>query len=425
MSTVCGLNLRAYFLLASRTSIAACDAAAAGDHFNAVDCRLPLMPHVPDHTQAPAGERALSLGQYASLVAALYRGRFQAEPWQDFLSELRALCQPCLTVIGLRLPTPGDAGIAYVGGANYSPQDLMNFANNYSALAPLVDLPDGDTVALDDLIPRSQLRQTVYYNAFMKPFDQEQIIGFDIQRSGQVALFVRLIRGHGAPDFGARERDILELLKPQFRELAVWLENGRSLAREHTLHEQAFTSLALGTVMLDAGLRIVHMNSVAEQLLKDNTSIARVAGKLRVMHHREHQQLQQAVAQLLTDSTQAVPHVIPVERETGRSPLFLTLRRLAQQDSLDDIQHAALYMTDPELRQIDQTPLVMDAFGLTPQEARLVIALANGGTLEGFASDTGISKNTARTHLYASFRKVGVTQQSSLVSHVIRAIYGL
>ena len=82
-------------------------------------------------------------------------------------------------------------------------------------------------------------------------------------------------------------------------------------------------------------------------------------------------------------------------------------------------------MTDPELRQIDQTQLVMEAFGLTPQEARLVIALANGGTLEEFSSETGVSKNTARTHLYASFRKMGVSQQSSLVSHVIRAIHGL
>ena len=177
--------------------------------------------------------------------------------------------------------------------------------------------------------------------------------------------------------------------------------------------------------MLDADLHIEHANSVAEQLLKNNSTIARVGDKLRVMRHREHQQLQHTVRHLLADSKQAVPHVIPLERESGQSPLFITLRRLSRQDRLDDTQHIALYMTDPELRQIDQTRLVMDAFGLTPKEARLVIALANGGTLEGFATDTGISKNTARTHLYASFRKVGVSQQSSLVSHVIRAIYGL
>ncbi|MAC35788.1 MAG: hypothetical protein CME38_19625 [Haliea sp.] len=315
--------------------------------------------------------------------------------------------------------------MCWVGGAHYSPQEVMNFANKYSALAPLVDLPDGETVSVDDLINREQLRKTTYYQTFMKPFNQEQVMGFDIHREGKVALFVRLIRGHGEPDFGAQERTVLELLKPQCRELITWLENSRSLAREHHLHEQAFSSLALGSVILDAEMNIVYLNSVADQLLKNNSGIARISGKLRIMRHQEHQQMQQAIARLLSDNRQGIPQVIPIARQEGHSPLFLTMRRLPLKDRLDDTHHIALYLTDPELRQIDQTQLVMEAFGLTPQEARLVIALANGGTLEEFASEMGVSKNTARTHLYASFRKVGVSQQSSLVSHVIRAIYGL
>lgn len=377
-------------------------------------------PSATSYEDAP-----LSINEYASLVAALYRGRFQDKPWEDFLSELRELCWPSLTVIGLRVPSPGDAGITYVGGADYSQQDVMNFANKHSALAPLVDLPEGETVSLDDLIPREELRKTTYYQAFMKPFNQEQVMGFDIHKDGKIALFVRLIRGRGEPDFGKRERAILELLKPQFRELVIWLETSQSLAREHDLYEQAFSSLALGTLILDEELNIVYLNSIAEQLVKNNRGIARVGDKLRIIRHQEHQLFQQTLTSLLTDSTQSLPQVIPIEREAGHSPLFLTMRRLPQQDRLDDSHQIALYLSDPELRQIDQTQLVMEAFELTPQEARLVIALANGGTLEDFASDTGVSKNTARTHLYSSFRKVGVSQQSSLVSHVIRAIHGL
>lgn len=373
----------------------------------------------------PPDSEPCSLDHYASLVAALYRGPFQESPWEDFLAGLRALAAPCLTVIGLRLPTPGDSGIAYVGGAHYSPQDLANFANKYSALAPLVDLPDGETVSVDDLIGREQLHKTIYYQSFMQPANQEQLMGFDIHHDGQVALFLRLIRGRGEPDFGARERRLLDLLKPACRELANWLAHNRNFMREHHLHEQAFSSLVLGSVILDAQLHIAYMNSVAEQLLDNNPAIALVHGKLRLMRQQEHQQMQLAVARLLSDNARGLPQVIPIARQAGRSPLFLTLRRLPLQEQLDNQHHVALYMTDPELRQIDQTQLVMEAFGLTPQEARLVIALANGGTLEEFSSETGVSKNTARTHLYASFRKMGVSQQSSLVSHVIRAIHGL
>jgi DNA-binding CsgD family transcriptional regulator len=383
------------------------------------------MEHATSRPPTSAASTPCSLEQYAAMTAALFRGPFQESPWSDFLAQLRQLAWPCLTVIGLRLPKPGDAGISYVGGANYSPQDLMNFANKYSALAPLVDLPDGETVSLDDLICREKLRSTVYYQTFMRPANQEQVMGFDIHRNGQVALFLRLIRGHGEPDFGANERSLLELLKPPMRELAAWLENTRSFTREHNLHEQAFSSLVLGSIILDADLHIVYMNSVAEQLLDNNPAISRAGNKLRVIRHQEHQQIRQAVAGLLSGDSQGLPQVIPIARQGGHSPLFLTLRQLPLQERLDSEHHIALYMTDPELRQIDQTQLVMEAFGLTPREARLVISLANGGTLEDYASETGVSKNTARTHLYASFRKVGVSQQSSLVSHVIRTIYGL
>lgn len=384
------------------------------------------MQSTPDDSASPGSSCApLQLDEYASLVAALFRGPFQEAPWDDFLTQLRDICSSSLAVIGRRLPTPGDAGMSWVGGADYSPQDLANFANNHSALAPLVDLPDGETVSLDDLINRKKLRQTPYYQAFMKPFDQEQVMGFDIHQDGKVVLFVRLIRGHGQADFGARERAVLELLKPQCRVLVTWLESSRSLSREHHLYAQAFSSLALGTVILDADLRIVYRNSIAEQLLHNSTDITSAGGKLRVLRHQQHQQFQQILAHLLTDDQQGVPQVIPVNKHRGLSPLFLTMRRLPPQDRMDDTCHIAVYMIDPELRLIDQSQLVMDAFGLTPQEARLVIALANGGTLEEFANETGVSKNTARTHLYASFRKVGVSQQSSLVSHVIRAIYGL
>ncbi|MEZ5568851.1 MAG: helix-turn-helix transcriptional regulator [Halioglobus sp.] len=382
------------------------------------------MPQATNLSATAAHDAQLTVEQFASLVAALYRGRFQESPWQDFLDQLRALCMPCLAVIGLRVPTPGDAGISYVGGAEFTPQAMMSFANKYSALAPLVDLPDGKTVSLDDLITREQLRKTPYYQAFMQPFNQEQVMGFDIHREGKIALFLRLIRARGEPDFGTRERAILELLKPQFRELAVWLETSDNLSREHNLHEQACSSLALGTVILDATLSIVYLNSIAEQLLKKNSSIASIGGKLRLVRLQEQQQLQQALTSLLSDTVHQVPHVIRIKRPSGQSPLFLTLRQLPSQGRLDDTHQIAVYLSDPELRQIDQSRLVEEAFGLTPQEARLVIALANGGTLEKFASDTGVSKNTARSHLYASFRKVGVTQQSSLVSHVIRAIHG-
>lgn len=69
--------------------------------------------------------------------------------------------------------------------------------------------------------------------------------------------------------------------------------------------------------------------------------------------------------------------------------------------------------------------LLQQLFELTPQEARLVVRLANGLALEDIAEEMNISRNTARTHLQNTFQKTGTKQQSALVSLVFRSISGL
>lgn len=367
----------------------------------------------------------VTLSEFASLAAALMRGPLQDAPWSDFLKALREQLSPCMVVIGLDLPQPGDAGISFIEGGEFSPEDKLGFANKHASLDPLLGLPEGTLVSLDDVIPREKLIETDFYQTFMKPLRHSQIMGFDVHRKGKMALYLRIIRHEGEPDFSIEERATVELLIPLFHELAHWMEHNQSHTREHSLYEQAFSTLAVGTVILDDELKIVFANQVADQLLEDNKDITVHSSKLRLARQHENQNLQKVLQSLLTDDGHAVPQVIPVQRASESSPLFITAHRLSLQDQLESKHHIALYMTDPELRQIDQTQLVMQAFYLTKQEARLVIALANGGTLEDFSLETGVSKNTARSHLYSSFRKVGVTQQSALVSHVIRAIYGL
>lgn len=368
---------------------------------------------------------AIDTHQYASLVAALYRGPFQQSPWQDFLRELQAAFPPCIPVIGLRLPSPGDTGISFVGGVEISLQDRQNYANKFKALDPLVNLPDVTVVALDDLISRSALKRTTYYQTFMKPFNQEQLIGFDIQRDEQVALFLRLIRGHREATFAGRDRAFLELLIPQFRELAKWMEKSRSHLREHSLFEQAFSNLAMATVILDADMNIVHINNIAEQLLGENNGVICVAGKLRLISREGNLHLQESLQSILASEQDTIPHVISMPRKSQPHPLLMTLKKLPLGDGVENAHHVAVYMTAVEMRHFDKAQLLVEAFGLTPQEIRLVIALVNGRTMDDFVEEMGIRKNTARSHLYSAFRKVGVSQQSSLVSHVLRVIYGL
>ena len=59
--------------------------------------------------------------------------------------------------------------------------------------------------------------------------------------------------------------------------------------------------------------------------------------------------------------------------------------------------------------------MLASLYGLTDAEARLAGALSGGHSLESAAALLRIQPSTARAHLKAVFRKVGVNRQQDLV----------
>jgi DNA-binding CsgD family transcriptional regulator len=57
--------------------------------------------------------------------------------------------------------------------------------------------------------------------------------------------------------------------------------------------------------------------------------------------------------------------------------------------------------------------------GLTRQEARLALLLAEGSELREAAESLGIGYETARSHLRSALAKAGVRRQGQLVAQVV------
>jgi DNA-binding CsgD family transcriptional regulator len=62
----------------------------------------------------------------------------------------------------------------------------------------------------------------------------------------------------------------------------------------------------------------------------------------------------------------------------------------------------------------------LQAFSLTPAEARLASLMASGMSLEDAAEKLTIARQTARTQLKAIFMKTGTHRQSQLVALLSR-----
>jgi DNA-binding CsgD family transcriptional regulator len=74
---------------------------------------------------------------------------------------------------------------------------------------------------------------------------------------------------------------------------------------------------------------------------------------------------------------------------------------------------------DRVLRRLPSVRAVAAAYGLTPAEARLAIALLAGRRLADYAAEQKISLNTAKYHLKQVFAKTGHTRQADLVRDLL------
>jgi DNA-binding CsgD family transcriptional regulator len=73
-----------------------------------------------------------------------------------------------------------------------------------------------------------------------------------------------------------------------------------------------------------------------------------------------------------------------------------------------------LFIIDPANRAGIPLPLITDAYGLTPAEARVALAASSGLTIPEAALQLGLSPNTIKTHLRKVFAKTGTNRQTEL-----------
>ncbi len=104
------------------------------------------------------------------------------------------------------------------------------------------------------------------------------------------------------------------------------------------------------------------------------------------------------------------------ELEPARVLHIVPLRRSA----LDVFAHglALVVVSEPQLKASDPS-LIQALFDLTPAEARLAAALAEGATLASAADALGVTQHTVRSQLKSVFLKTGVERQQQLVGLLV------
>jgi DNA-binding CsgD family transcriptional regulator len=271
----------------------------------------------------------------------------------------------------------------------------------------------------DDVVSTRELEASEFYADWVRPLGVRFPINTHIQlaRDETLELTVLRVRERGA--FGRREEDVMRSLVPHIHR-AMDLSRRIALAEAgRTAALTASQTLGTGIVLVDSERRVQFMDTAAEALVQAGDGLWIREGRLRTVQNLD-EQLRMAVARA-TGEGRAIAgrsgKLLRVPRAATPVPLSVAIAPVDERDRPPGLSGplAMVLVTNPDKAGHPGEEALRAMFDLTAAEARLVEALCAGETLATYASATGTSLNTVKTHLKNVFSKTGETRQADLI----------
>ncbi|HKI97290.1 MAG TPA: helix-turn-helix transcriptional regulator [bacterium] len=270
----------------------------------------------------------------------------------------------------------------------------------------------------DEVMPRSE-----YYNDWLGPQGINYHLGAFVYRQGAMRGQLDFERQRQVGPFGVNSLEVLERLYPHVcRALQVGATLGY-LGRQATGAQALLDGLPVGVVLIDAYGRPAFFNKRAESLMAAEPRLRLEGGRLVAEGHRDQVALEALLELTVRTGRGQGLHpggALRLHGLNGRSPLRVLVAPVPASDSPLSLLSprricAAVLISEPGAPDPLDAAVLRLLYHLTPAEARLAVAVAEGRELTEIAEAFGIARNTARAQLRTIYDKTGVRRQADLV----------
>ncbi|MFT6052927.1 MAG: DNA-binding CsgD family transcriptional regulator/GAF domain-containing protein [Halioglobus sp.] len=373
-----------------------------------------------------------------SLIGLIYEGALETQPWQSALPALREALDAQVASLILRPPTDGDKGVILNSLRPRSSRDaeerakpddwqLTIYREEFFALDPFLNLPPGQVISLEDILPDEELKASDYYLHYLEPIGLFRILGVDTLEPGGMLARLRFSRRAGEPRFSEDDREILKVIAPHLqRAIQIYAKLNRTTS-ERDLFAGAVDQLSVATIILDEQAQVANTNAIAEAMLSEGDGISLQSKRLQISGRDTNNRLQSALTAVIKaqkNPETSVVRAFSVPRSGSRSNLGLVIRPIPSShwSGGQSSPCAAVFISDPDLQDGASQQALGELLGLTPAEANLAILLARGHSLAQVSELQSISQHTARAQLKSIFSKTGASRQAELVRLVLKSV---
>jgi len=279
----------------------------------------------------------------------------------------------------------------------------------------------GRVIVDPEMYPRALLKQCEFYNDCLLPNGGTHSLAGVVTCWRDGALMLTALRQDRKEGWEEQDRPTIGVLLPHLARARRTEERLQLLEAG----EMALNALTLGALLLDAEGSVVFFNRAAEQaLVHDRDGLSLCNGHVTAGDPAADAALQRLIVHAIApDRSLDVPPDVLVRRPSLRRPYFITaspLRRSPRPFIGMARPVALVIVRDPEAHRTIAAEALIQGYGLTPREAGLAVALADGHTVEQAAEQLAMRYETARTHLRRILSKTQTSRQAELMKLLAR-----
>ena len=343
---------------------------------------------------------AINTGTFAGLVEALYAGTLDDDVWDRAIIGIADMVHASGALLMAFSPTTG----AVLRGENHrlDPTVLRDYQRYWSyqdrRLDACLSVPPGCPVTERTLQMPDWLRSAIL-NEFLLPSDVPHFMPAWLHKSATkaVTLSFQATRKHGP--FEAQDVETYRQMLPHVtRALEIRDRLQRAQVRSDTL-AGTLNNLSFGVLVLDSAGRLLETNGIAQQLLRNESSIGREPDGTLWLRNPAGGQLARWIRTGVPPAGSA-DGLLHVPRPPGL-PLSVLVTPLPARGTawMGGDPRWLLLVFDPERRVRASAECLARDLGISAREAEVAALLVAGLELREVASQLRVSVHTVRTQI--------------------------
>lgn len=358
--------------------------------------------------------------EFDQLLKLLYQGPLEEPLWGSFLNKLLIVFDCQYATLLLRPPRAGDEGVVLNATVPFE-NSYHSYRSDYFHQDPFVNLPIGEACILSEVVDKQELLSSSYYKDYLQPTDSEYLLGIDVEDKHGALTRLRLTRGKAANDFSQSDKLALNALVEHLVQ-AINLYDALAHAQAQVdVYQHAFDCMEVGCILLNEKFQVFSLNSVARKILTDD-GFLRVKNKQLYLPKAQQLALVELLKQQIADYQPNQINGFQVVNQRSPAGMGLLIKTLEKSSTPDAGPVLAIYFADPARPKLGNSMLLEQLFSFTAAEAKTVLLLSNGLTLDEAAEQLGVRRSTVKTHLASAFAKTGTSRQANLVQLILHSV---